>query len=356
MAQTAVHKKNTSSSKRRRGWMIALSAFLAAVGVLALTFGVLLLQLGDYEYDEGFVNRTDEELGITTEILPQKVTNIALFGIDSRNATGFKGNSDSIMIISIDRVNNKVKVISVMRDTLVYLKDYGYRKINSVYAKGGPEKAVYALNTLFNMNIRDYATVNFVGMVDIIDALDGIQVDVLESEKNDANIHIRSMANEVGTPCDLIKKSGDQTLSGVQAVCWARIRHVATADGVRDDYGRTDRQRYVMEQLFNKALNAGTSKYPAMIKALMPHVQTSLSYNEILSLSHVLTKDITFEQTRVPLKEYVIDGGYQAATGSSTVYYDLGFAGKVIHAFIYDDIPPEEYIEINGVEKNRWAG
>ncbi len=352
----AKHSAETKKTKRRhKGLYVLLTCVLAICGVLAATFGYLLWQFGDYQYDSGLEHKTNEELGITDTTLTKKVTNIALFGIDARNATSFTGNSDSIMIISIDQIHNKVKVISVMRDTLVYLPNRGYCKLNSVYPRGA-DQSIYMLNTMFNLNIRDYATVNFVGMVDIINAVGGIEVNVTEAERQDANIHIGSMASEVGTPRDYIKKSGKQLLSGVQAVCWARVRHVATADGVNNDYGRTDRQRYVMEQLFQKAMNAGITQYPALIKALMPYVQTSLSYSEILSLAGALTGGITFEQTRVPLTEYQIDGDYRAATGSSTVYYNLSYAGKVVHAFLYDDIPPETYIAENGVDKTRWAG
>ena len=346
--------------RRHKGLVITLVTLLAVFGICITGVGVLLSQF-DYQHDNSYKEgKTDEQLdadlGITNTTLTKKVVNIALFGVDSRSKTSFKGNSDSIMIISIDQIHNKIKLTSVMRDTLVLLPDNkGYSKINAAFAKS-PDFAIKTLNQCFNLNIRDYAVVNFVGMADIIDALGGIEVDVTESERQNANIHINSMSKEVGTPNTPIKKAGKQTLTGAQAVAWARIRYVKTADGVRDDYGRTDRQRYVMEQLFNKALSAGVSQYPALIKALLPYMQTSLSYSDILNLAGILTGGVSFEQSRIPLTEYVISGGFYDRTGNSTVYYNLEYAGKVLHAFVYDDIAPEEYIKQNGVDKTRWAG
>lgn len=357
-------RKKKTGDKRRFKWLaIPLLALLYLAGAVSIAAGTVMVKNADadYTYDGSLKDKTNEDLSIS-EDLPltgeqeKKVTNIALFGIDARNAKSFSGNSDSIMIVSIDEIHNKVKVTSVMRDTLVNIPDKGWGKLNSAYGRGGPELAVKTLNQMFNLNIRDYAAVNFVGMVDIIDELGGIEVDVTESERKDANVHITSMASEVGTKKDLIKKKGLQILSGVQAVCWARIRHVSTADGVSYDFGRTDRQRYVMEQLFDKAMSAGVSQYPGMIKALLPYVQTSLDYGQILSLAGDLVGGITFEQMRIPQMEYLIDGNYTARTGSSTVYYNLEYAGRLLWAFIYDDKSPADFMAENGIDKTRWAG
>ena len=145
-----------------------------------------------------------------------------------------------------------------------------------------------------------------------------------------------------------------QHLNGVQAVAYARIRHAANIDGTNDDYGRTDRQRYVMEQLFNKAIKLGKSQYIKLAKSLMPCSETSLSYSEILSLAvNILLQSPTFEQTRIPDFSYQMSSKSISGVGSC-VYYDLNYASKPIHAFIYDVIKPEDYIAANGVEKNDW--
>ncbi len=356
MAKHAAAEEAVRKPRRRfKGIVITLVAVLATLGVLCATAGVLLWQYLDYDYDSTIQHMTNEQLGITNTTLTKKVTNIALFGVDSRNPDGYTGNTDSIMIVSLDEIHNKIKITSVMRDTLVHMGDYGYRKINSAYAKGGPELALKTLNQSFNMNIRHYATVNFAGMIDIVDAIGGVEVEITEAERQAANALIVKKETNFGTEKDCIAKAGLQKLTGVQAVCWSRLRSVSTADGVSNDFGRTDRQRVVMEAMFERITGMGASRYPALVEALLPYVRTSLSYSDILGLAGSVLGDTTFEQTRIPQKEYIINADYREMTGSSTVYYNLGYAAKVLYAFLYDDVMPADYIAQNGVDKTPWA-
>ena len=109
-----------------------------------------------------------------------------------------------------------------------------------------------------------------------------------------------------------------------------------------------------MEQLFNKALTLPKSQYVKLVKALIPYTETSLSYGEITDLAFgVLLESPTFHQSRMPLSEYQMKAPSIPRVGS-VVYYDLEFAKDVLHAFFYDDITPEEYVEINGIGKNDW--
>lgn len=352
--------KNTGKRKKRKNrkkkkltpWQIALIVASAVLALILAVVGTLFL-IFRYNRDDSLNDLTDSELGITVD-LPKTVTNIALFGIDSRSVDGTTGNTDSIMIISIDSINNKVRLISVMRDTLVKVDGYSICKINSLYAKGGPQLAIKSLNQLFGLDIRHYATINFDGMAKVIDAMGGIEVELTEAERQRANMHMKALAAAQGFKPDYIEKSGLQVLNGMQAVQYARLRKVATLDGVNDDFGRTDRQRYVMEQLFNKAISMEKTKYPATIKALLPYMETSMGYSEIFTLATILMGDVSFEQSRVPLQEYVIDADYTAAGVGSSVYYNFDFARKVIYAFFYEGVHPEDYIENNPIDKTRW--
>lgn len=353
---------------RRRKWQKAVMiSSVALVTALAVTVGVLL-KIFDYNYNN--ITGKPEELGFES-VIDKKVTNVALFGIDSRKVDSFKGLSDSIMILSLNNETKKVKVISVMRDSLVPITYNGkttYAKINSAYSKGGPELAIKTLNTIFGLDISEYATVNFYGMSDIIDAVGGIDVELAQGELNaygyengkKMNWGINGMITEqcgyMGLdPADYyVNEAGLQHLNGVQAVAYARIRHAANIEGTNDDFGRTDRQRYVMEQLFNKAVTLNKSQYVSLAKALIPCSETSLSYSQIMSLAvNILLASPTFEQSRVPLDEYRMSSKSISGVGSC-IYYDLDYAGKIIKAFIYDDITPEEYMETNGIEKNDW--
>ena len=353
---------------RRRKWQKAVMiSAVSLVTALAVTVGVLLTVF-DYNYNN--ITGNPDDLGFES-VIDKKITNIALFGIDSRKVGSFKGLSDSIMILSLNTESKKVKIISVMRDSLVPITYNGktvYGKINSAYSKGGPELAIKTLNTIFGLDISEYATVNFYGMADIIDAVGGIDVTLAEGELDvygyedgrRVNWGINGMIAEqcsymkLDSSKYLIKKAGFQHLNGVQAVAYARIRHAANIEGTNDDYGRTDRQRYVMEQLFNKAVTLSKTQYVKLAKSLIPCSETSLSYSQIMSLAvNILLSSPTFEQSRVPLTDYQM--GSKSVKGyGSCVYYDLDYAAKIIKAFIYDDVTPEDYMEINGIEKNDW--
>lgn len=353
-----------SCKKWQKACMITATSLVL---VVAIAVGVLRIV---FNYNYNNITKNPEDLGFES-VINDKIVNIALFGIDTRDPKSFKGLSDSIMILSLNTETKKVKLMSVMRDTLVPITYNGkttYAKINSAYSKGGPELAIKTLNTIFKLDISEYATVNFYGMSDIIEAVGGIDVELAKGEldvygyENGKKLNwglngcIAEICGHKGLDANkyYIREAGVHHLNGVQAVAYARIRHAANIDGTNDDYGRTDRQRYVMEQLFNKAIKLGKSQYVKLAKSLMPCSETSLSYSEILSLAvNILLQSPTFEQTRIPDFSYQMPSKSIRGVGSC-VYYDLNYASKLIHAFIYDDIKPEDYIAANGIEKNDW--
>lgn len=344
--------------KKWKKWVISIATALVAV-ILALL--IVFFSVFDYNYKE--ITTNPEELGFEN-VIDEKIVNIALFGIDTRSTKSFEGNSDSIMVLSINTETKAVKIVSIMRDSLVKIERDGrtsYNKINSAYAYDGPELAIKTINRNFGLDISEYATVNFYGMAEIIDAVGGIEVEftrqeVSTSSKDGFNGLVRRHCEKIGVNPEpyYIKTEGKHKVNGIQAVAYSRIRKFVNIWGTNNDFGRTDRQRYVMEQLFNKAIKLEKSKYVGLVKALIPYTETSLSYTEIMGLAmDVLLESPTFEQTRMPLSEYQMKAPYIQRVGS-TVYYDLDFAKNLLHAFFYEDISPEDYVKQNGIGKNDW--
>lgn len=336
---------------------VITSALIIITTVLWTPFHKLM-----YNYNPninlGGVTRIDEE-----------IVNVALFGIDTRSPKNFSGLSDSIMILSLNTKTKTVKVISVMRDSLVPIKQNGkttYAKINSAYSKGGPELAIQTLNNTFGLDITEYATVNFFGMVDIIDAVGGIDATITEDElawKGSGHPNLNNAMDEICSAKKLnsskyhIKKAGPQHLNGVQAVAYARVRNCQSIWGTNNDYGRTDRQRYVMEQLFNKATKMSKSDYRRLATSLIPCTETSLDIDNILDLAFsILLKSPKFEQLRIPQNSPEMNFIMPAPQGAfgSVVYYDIHYVAKLLHAVIYEDMTIEEYVAEHGVEKNDW--
>ena len=329
--------------------MILITILLTIAG-----FGVMEI-VNSFRYNKVKLNY--EDLGISAELAmdaPDGITNIALFGIDARNDS-FRGLSDSIMIVSVDAVHNDIKMISVMRDSLVEVEGYGYQKINAAYNLGGAPLAIKTLNQTFDLNISDYATVDFVGMVDIIELLGGIEVELTEAEVKDANIHIKSMHRERGTAEDYIERAGKQKLNGVQAVAYSRIRKVATINSTNNDPGRTERQRLVMRQMLDKALSMRATQYPRLIKALLPYMETSLDYSEIFEMAGILTNEgLQLKEERMPSFDIMIEYGMDVPALGSCCYYNLDYAAKQMNAFVFEDISFDQYIQENGVDLTEW--
>lgn len=340
------------------------ASVISVTSLVAVVLAAVIFLLSYFNYNYNSITGNPEDLGFES-VIDEKVINIALFGIDSRSQN-FSGNSDSIMVLSLNTDTKTVKIVSIMRDSLVKIVKNGkttYNKINSAYASGGPELAIKTINENFGLDISEYATVNFEGMMDIIDAVGGIEAELTAKEVVSASKYDFALNGTISDMCSrlgldakdyYITTAGVHHLNGVQAVAYSRIRKVANIWGTNNDHGRTDRQRYVMEQLFNKALTLKKSEYVKLAKSLIPCTETSLSYSEIIGLAYnILLHSPTFEQSRVPLEDYQMSTPSIKGVGSC-VYYDLEYASKVLHAFFYDNITPEEYIETNGVEKNDW--
>ncbi len=329
---------------------------LGVLVIAGVVFGAIFFHnYTDYDHDP--ITENPEDLGVVAPPDGKShITNIALFGIDSREEN-YRGLSDTIMIISIDTDTGSIKLVSVMRDSLVKVEGHGYQKINAAYSIGGPELAIKTLNQTFRLNILEYATVDFVGMAEIVDAVGGVEVELTKYEISQVNDCITELAQRRGLPKDYVSKAGVQTLSGVQAVGFSRVRKVPTVNGTRDDYGRTERQRLVMNQLFQKALQMPLTQYPTLIKAMLPYIRTSMGYDDIFSLAKILKSDqVTMEQGRIPIDDSVISSGFNVPYIGSCVYYDLEYAADLLNAFLFDDITFEDYVAANGIRKNAWYG
>ncbi len=263
-----------------------------------------------------------------------KVTNIALFGIDVGRQKYEAAHSDAIMIISIDETHKKIKLSSFIRDTYVDIDGHGKGRINAAYMFGGPQLAIKTINKNFNMNIRDYYTVNFSGLADIIDGVGGLEINVKRSEIDEINKYMREVAKIKKQRATPITKAGIQRLNGKQAVAYARIRKVGNGD-----FDRTERQKEVLTALIIKIQNQGTGKYPYIISKMLPYVETSMSKTEIVRTG---TEVFTAGISNVEWCRFPINGYYKGKIVNKAWYLitDIKATKKHLHKFIYEDVNP----------------
>ncbi len=220
-----------------------------------------------------------------TSSVMKDYTNIALFGVDSREEELLSGNnrSDIIIILSMHKRTGKCKLLSVYRDTYLDIGGDSFRKANAAYAFGGPEQAVNMLNRNFDLNISDFVTIGFGGLADLIDAVGGVEIDVAEDEIHGINDYQSTMAQELSRDYRTVDAPGLQTLDGLQAVAYCRIRYTAG-----DDYRRTERQREVLQQTFRNAKRMTPAKLSAITTQVFRQTATSLTVSEALALSSKL--------------------------------------------------------------------
>ena len=257
----------------------------AVLGGTLLTVLVVGIVAGAV-YLSGKMDRLDTEeldksaLEINNEVERKEgYLNVALFGVDTRDGDFEDGSrSDTIMIASLNQATGEVKICSVYRDTLLQQSDGTYNKANAAYSFGGAEGAVAMLNKNLDMDISHYVTVDFNALVDVIDDLGGIELDLTDEEVYWTNGYCNETSKVTGHKLEELTHSGKQTLNGVQATSYCRIRYTTG-----DDYKRTERQRTVLEQIAKKAQNADLKTINKIINDVFDEVSTNFTLAEMLS-------------------------------------------------------------------------
>lgn len=289
----------------------------------------------------------DEEKILVNEEAPQMTgyKTYALFGIDHRDKNASLGgeNSDTIIIASVDNDNKNVKLVSIYRDTLLNIGSDTYAKANAAYAYGGPEQAISMLNTNLDLDITDYATVDFSALTTAVDCFGGLDIPLSYAEIVFMNDYCIETSEETGkkyTPIELPETEpedieaimGTYHLNGVQVTSYCRIRYTASLD-----MGRTERQRRVLQMLVSKAKTAGLTPLFDVMDEVFPLVKTSVSKTEILSMVPSLLGYSMDETTGFPSSYKFAD----IQNSSVIVATDLISNVKELHKFLYGD---EDYI------------
>ncbi len=327
-------KSKFRNSKFGKKWFALAKWKRITVYVIVILLLLLLLAFGVVYgiYNGGFRNAVDENnLGISSEIEDKygktDIFNVAVFGVDTRDENSFSGRSDSIIIVSVDRKNNTVKLSSILRDSYVAIEGHKNQKITHAYAFGGAELAIKTINQNFGMNITDYATINFYKLGEAIDVLGGIDMYVTEEEF----AMINAIGDDDNPNFHYLESFGDVHLTGEQAVVYARIRKIDS------DVERSNRQRKVIEALLTQARKVSPTRYAEVARTIMSLCETSLSFTEVMSFAPMIKEDIQIQSLVIPGDEDNAIGGIY--DGSWVWRYDLKAATNRLHLFIYGEVP-----------------
>lgn len=323
-------KKMTRRQRRKRKLILFIVEVLVILILLAALFVIIKLNklnnTGDLDEDKLNIN-----IDAKTQELLDGYTNIALFGIDNRSTGKYEsGNSDCIMIASINNDTKEVRLISVYRDSFLAVDDDDdLRKLNAAYAKGGPTGAVAALNKNLDLDIKEYVAVDFNAVMEVVDALGGIELDISSKEAETMKIYINEMNEVMGTNGTAVSGPGLQTVNGIQALAYCRDRYSGG-----DDYGRTERQRTVISKIVEKAKAASLPTLNKVIDELFPDISTSLSSSEILGLAAGI-KDYELADTQGWPFQLTTErmGG---KLGDVVVPTDLETNVNLLHQYLFD--------------------
>lgn len=231
------------------------------------------------------------------------VTNILLIGTDSENGYDKLPKSDAIIILSINRAKKSIKLISIPRDTAVDIPNYKRFKLNMSYALGGEELLLQMINENFDLNLQEYVTVDFEGLVDIINKIGGIEMDISLEERNYINMGLSKIYKLSGNNYQSLKSYGKVTLNGEQAMVHARNRTVG------NDFTRAERHRDVLQAIFNKIGTLSAKEILDLSDYLLDDVKTNVDINKYLVkfALELIYKDkylANFTSTMVPSLEY----------------------------------------------------
>jgi len=319
--------KKQRSGTKRFGFLRYLIPSRRNLKRTGMVFGIVLLAVGGFFAWKIFNaanavidERGQSALGLNREIRPEDLAeegsariNILLIGVPGKPGYDGRFLNDVTMVLSVDPASEDASLLSIPRDFVVDVEDYGLNKINAAHAYGefddtttGPELLEKTVEDVLDININYYARVDFDGFVDTVDILGGVTVDV-EEPLYDASIDSRYGEGGVFS-----LSAGTQKLDGLQALQYVRCRKGTCGN----DFGRAARQQQVLQVIREKVLSAGTLANPRRVSSLLDqlsdHFKTDISVSEGLQL-YELTSSYG------PPRNFVLNNQPDNYLGSSTV-------------------------------------
>lgn len=262
------------------------------------------------------------------------VTNILLIGIEE---FGGAKNTDSMMIASINSKTGTIQLSSLMRDSYVNVPGWKKTKLNAAYAHGGIDLLRKTIEENYYIHLDGYASVNFQSFEDIIDALGGVEIQLGSAEAQYLN-----HTNYISKKSNRNVKEGMNLLNGNQALGFCRVRKRPTYDGVNNDFGRTLRQRRVLNAIFDKYKSQNIFNLVKITSKCLGYVTTSVSQKQIEQILNTMIDNniTTMEMIQVPVEgHYESPKSYEGVTWPIVLDWDANIIE--IYKTIYGDTEEE---------------
>ncbi len=291
---------------------------------------------------ESYKNNVESQAENTTqadEQLVSDVYNILLVGSDVRPKETV-GRSDTMILVSINKETKRIVATSFLRDTYVKLPIKNeFHKLNAAYAFGGIELLFQTLQYNYGISVDKYVAVDFLSFIEAIDILGGLDVQVYEEELYWFNQYIHASNLMVEPPeredSDYVDHADGsfQHLNGKQALAYARFRYVGNGD-----FTRTDRQRRVVQNIFDKIKTMDVSTLVKLLDNIIPQITTNLTTDECMELITMLPEMSKYEVVSWHIPDE--DFKYMTIDGDDVVAIDFSYYMKKLYNYIYTDVEP----------------
>ncbi|WP_150284482.1 LCP family protein [Rummeliibacillus sp. TYF-LIM-RU47] len=228
----------------------------------------------------------------------KNVENILLLGVDSRGEANSR--TDSMILVSVNKDTNKIKMVSFMRDIYASIPGYQSYKLNTAYYLGKVDLLKKTIQNMFDVEINHYALIDFKSFEKLVDIV----------APNGVNVYVdHDMSENIGVSL----KKGEQTLNGKELLGFSRFRH-----DNKGDFGRVDRQQKALEALKKEAMSPRNFKnYPKLLGAIQGYVQSDLTDQQELALMLSIIKGGNPDITRLTIPvQHSYEYGYYPQAGS----------------------------------------
>ncbi len=258
------------------------------------------------------------------------VFNLLLIGIDTDNDE-LKGRSDTMLLASFNARTGEMRLVSFLRDTYVKIPGKGHNKLNAAYSYGGAELLIKTLENNFLVQIDGYLAVNYSLMVELVDAIGGVEMTVSEDELPKLNgiLEYYNYQHGVEEKQGRLETAGTHNLTGLQTMSYARIRKLDS------DFVRVERQQKVILAIYEKICRTDLSTLTNIVLNYISRVGTDITIAQATGLIFTLRAigDISTASLRIPH-----NGAYASRTINDTYYIvpKLAKCQEKIKSFLYD--------------------
>ena len=331
--------------EKKRRFITVPKIILAIILIIILIIGIAIFAISNTlsnmmkaDIDTSDLAVNDElydeltEYGITKKEF-DSIINIAFFGSDSRDLANMNsGRADTIMVISVNPIKKSIKMISIPRDTYVSVPGHGKTKINHSYAYGQEQLAIKTINSNFGLNITEYVTINFEGLINVINAVGGVDINISKEERDVLNEYLKDSYKIMGKEYVPMTEYGDVHLNGEQALAHCRDRYVGS------DFTRAERQREVLTKVMEKVSQKSLGEIMDLADIFLKQVRTNINVTEYLGMGASAFTNMNEYMSNI-ISAQVPSTDYGKGDYIDGVYYfvaDLDTCKKDMYDYIYN--------------------